>query len=99
MNEIPDRVRVELDRAIDADRDAMRGLLAALVSTPTENPPAAGYRPCVRLIESALQALDIEHERVEIRSPPDAPRAAIFAWIGPPGPTLYFYGHYVVVPA
>jgi succinyl-diaminopimelate desuccinylase len=99
MKGIPERVRVELDRAIDADRDAMRGLLAALVSTPTENPPGTGYVPCVRLIESALQALDIEHERVEIPSPPDASRTAIFAWIGPPGPTLYFHGHYDVVPA
>jgi acetylornithine deacetylase/succinyl-diaminopimelate desuccinylase family protein len=99
MLAIPERVQIDLDRAIDADRDAMRGLLAALVSTPTENPPATGYAPCVRLIESALQALDIEHERVEVPSPPDAPRAAIFAWIGPPGPTLYFHGHYDVVPA
>jgi acetylornithine deacetylase/succinyl-diaminopimelate desuccinylase family protein len=99
MPRIPERVHVELDRAIDADRDPMRGLLAALVSIPTENPPATGYGPCVRLIEGALQALDIEHERVEVASPRDAPRAAIFAWIGPPGPTLYFHGHYDVVPA
>src|SRR5439155_14995434 len=99
MNEIPERVRVDLDRAIDADRDAMRGLLAALVSTPTENPPATRYLPCVRLIESALQALDIDYERVEIPSPPNAPRAAIVAWVGPPGPTLYLHGHYDVVPA
>lgn len=99
MPGIPERMQSELDRAIDADRDAMRRLLAALVSTPTENPPATAYKPCVRLIESALEALDIEHERVDIASPPEAPRAAVFAWIGPPGPTLYFHGHYDVVPA
>jgi acetylornithine deacetylase/succinyl-diaminopimelate desuccinylase family protein len=99
MPESAQRLRSDLDRAIDADRGAMRGLLAALVSMPTENPPGTGYAPCVRLIESALEALDVEHERVEIPSPPEAPRIAVFAWIGAPGPTLYFHGHYDVVPA
>jgi succinyl-diaminopimelate desuccinylase len=89
----------ELVRLIEADRGAMRGLLAALVAAPTENPPARSYRDCVDRLASAVSALGFEHRRIEIRSPADAPREALSAWTGPPGPTLYFHGHYDVVPA
>src|SRR5712692_3684336 len=91
-------MRAEINRAIDADVNAMRGLLAALVSVPTENPPGRCYRECVVLIEAALASLGIEHQRVQIPAA-DPPRDAVFAWIGEPGPTLYFHGHYDVVPA
>src|SRR5205085_8348822 len=37
--------------------------------------------------------------RIDIPSPADAARSALFAWAGPAGPTLYFHGHYDVVPA
>ncbi len=77
----------------------MCGLLAALVAAPTENPPARSYRACVDLLASAVSALGFEHRRLEIPSPADAPREALSAWTGPPGPTLYFHGHYDVVPA
>ena len=86
-------------RAVDDERAAMQDLLAALVSVPTENPPATGYQPCLTLLESTLDRLGLDHERLDIASPSDAPRAAIRAWFGDPGPTLYFHGHYDVVPA
>jgi succinyl-diaminopimelate desuccinylase len=89
----------ELGRLIERDRGAMRGLLAALVAAPTENPPARSYRACVDLLASAVSALGFEHRRIDIRSPSEAPRQALSAWTGPPGPTLYFHGHYDVVPA
>lgn len=89
----------ELSRIIDADREAMIALLAALVAIPSENPPARGCLPCVdRLMEAATDA-GIEWRRIDIPSPADAPRAALLAWSGPSGPTLYFHGHYDVVPA
>jgi hypothetical protein len=46
----------DLTSAIDADRGAMRDLLAALVAIPTENPPATGYLPCVALLESTQRS-------------------------------------------
>ena len=76
----------------------MVALLAALVEVATENPPGRAYLACVDTIERTLSELSFEHERVEIVSP-DAPRAAVAAWVGDPGPTLYFHGHYDVVPA
>jgi succinyl-diaminopimelate desuccinylase len=96
MNEAP---AAELGRMIAADRRAMCGLLAALVAVPTENPPARCCRPCVDLLTSAVSALGFEYRRIDIPSPAGAPRFALAAWIGPPGPTLYFHGHYDVVPA
>ena len=58
----------DLSGALDADRDAMRDLLAALVAIPTENPPATGYGPCVGLLESSLSDLGFKYERIEIPS-------------------------------
>ena len=69
-------------RLIDEDRGAMEELLTALVAIPTENPPATTYRPCVELIESALDQLGVRRERLDIASPADAPRSAVRAWLG-----------------
>lgn len=96
---IPESLIVELGRLVDRDRDAMCALLAALVAVPSENPPARCYRPCVDLLASAMDALSIEHRRIDIPSPAEAPRTALLAWAGEAGPTLYFHGHYDVVPA
>jgi succinyl-diaminopimelate desuccinylase len=95
MSSLSDRVM----RAIDDDRAAMLELLTALVAVPTENPPATTYRAGVELIESAIDRLGLRRERLDIPSPPDAPRSAIRAWVGDSGPVLYFHGHYDVVPA
>jgi succinyl-diaminopimelate desuccinylase len=86
-------------RAIDDERGAMLELLAALVAIPSENPPATKYMPCVELIEATLDRLGFRRERLNIPAPSDAPRAAVRAWLGDTGPTLYFHGHYDVVPA
>src|SRR4030095_4480117 len=88
-----------LMRLIDDGRDAMLELLNALVAIPTENPPATTYRPCVELIESAIDRLGISCERLDIASPAEAPRIAVRRWLGDAGPVLYFHGHYDVLPA
>jgi succinyl-diaminopimelate desuccinylase len=95
----PDPQAAAVSRLIDADRDAMIALLAELVAIPSENPPARACLPCVDLLTKAATDLGLECRRVDIPSPADAPRAALHAWSGPPGPTLYFHGHYDVVPA
>jgi len=88
-----------LVESIDAERDAMRDLLAALVALPTENPPATHYRPCVELLQATLVDLGFEPETIDIPSRGDAPGTAVQAWLGESGPVLYFHGHYDVVPA
>lgn len=77
----------------------MVALLAELVAVPTENPPGRAYADCVQVLERALGTLGFEPERIDLASPADAPRAAVAAYVGKPGPTLYFHGHYDVVPA
>jgi acetylornithine deacetylase/succinyl-diaminopimelate desuccinylase-like protein len=93
------QLAAELVHAIDGDRPAMQDLLARLVAIPTENPPGTGYAECLELLESTLDHLEFSHERLVIPSPTAAPRAALRAWSGSPGPTLYFHGHFDVVPA
>jgi succinyl-diaminopimelate desuccinylase len=89
----------QIVRGLEADSDAMRTLLSALVAIPTENPPATGYAPCVELLESTLTQLGFPFERIDIPSPQDAPRAAVRSWVGESAPALCFHGHYDVVPA
>jgi acetylornithine deacetylase/succinyl-diaminopimelate desuccinylase-like protein len=88
-----------MERRLDADREAMVELLAALVAVPTENPPGRACLPCVDLLRAAAIDLGLDCRGIDIPSPHDEPRAALVAFIGPPGPTLYFHGHYDVVPA
>jgi succinyl-diaminopimelate desuccinylase len=89
----------QIVRGVEADKDAMRTLLSALVAIPTENPPATGYGPCVALLESTLTQLGFPFERIDIPSPADAPRTAIRALVGESVPAVCFHGHYDVVPA
>src|SRR6185295_16842875 len=93
------KISEEIARVLEAERPAMRDLLSALVAIPTENPPATGFAPCVAFLESTLTQLGFPFERLDIPSPPEAPRAAVRAWLGEAGPALCFHGHYDVVPA
>jgi succinyl-diaminopimelate desuccinylase len=94
-----DALRADLARRIAADREAMIALLAELVAIPSENPPARVCVPGVDALAVAVRGAGHEGRRIERPSPPDAPRVALQAWVGPEGPTLYFHGHYDVVPA
>jgi succinyl-diaminopimelate desuccinylase len=87
----------DLCRAIDEDRTSMQTLLSALVAIPSENPPGNEYAACLNALESAAEALGLEHERIELAE--DPPRIALSAWIGRGGPAIHFHGHYDVVPA
>jgi len=93
----------EAEGAVVAQLDewsgAMRKLLATLVAQPTENPPATAYLPCLDVLAGTLSSFGFPYERIEIASPAHAPRAALIATVGARGPTLYFHGHYDVVPA
>jgi acetylornithine deacetylase/succinyl-diaminopimelate desuccinylase family protein len=74
----------------------------ALVGVASENPPGTAYPDCVRVIEARLRALDLEVERVPYRprkGERDASGAAVLlSSVGRGSRTLYFSGHYDVVP-
>jgi succinyl-diaminopimelate desuccinylase len=85
--------------------DEMAALLAELVSVPTENPPGRNYRACADLLEKKLSQGGLICERHEFPAPParpassDEPATSLIASFGSGTRTLYFHGHYDVVPA
>jgi acetylornithine deacetylase/succinyl-diaminopimelate desuccinylase family protein len=83
--------------AIDDERTAMTTMLGGLVGIATENPPGAGYDECLDALADAMRSLGLTPERVATDAL--AQRTALRAFVGDSGPTLYFHGHYDVVPA
>jgi acetylornithine deacetylase/succinyl-diaminopimelate desuccinylase family protein len=78
---------------------AMRDFTEALMAVPTENPPSAHYEACVDVFQEELSRLGIEHEVIAVPDRIAAGRQCVLAGHGPSGRTLYFHGHYDVVPA
>jgi succinyl-diaminopimelate desuccinylase len=82
--------------------DEIVALLAELVAIPTENPPGKQYRRCVDLLEARLREAGLDCERM---GPDLAGKDAAYspesllATHGSGDRTLYFHGHYDVVPA
>ena len=83
-------------------REEMSGFLGELVAIPTENPPGKNYRTCADLLERRIRQLDLDCKRYEPHEPKnettDDP-ACLLASFGDGQRSLYFHGHYDVVPA
>jgi acetylornithine deacetylase/succinyl-diaminopimelate desuccinylase family protein len=89
-------------RAVARHEAGIRAFTAALVAVPTENPPGRRYRDCARLLAGKLRELGLPVEllRVPSRSAARAePRYCVLSSLGDGRRTLYFHGHYDVVPA
>src|SRR5438270_10503093 len=71
--------------------NAMLDLARRLIAIPTENPPGNNYEECAGLLSNELTRLGFEDVRRE--------GACVLAWAGTGPRTLYFSGHYDVVPA
>src|SRR5260221_5815329 len=90
---------------LDPREDEMATLLADLVSEPTETPTGRNYRACADLLKKRLCQAGLTCERHEFPSLPtsaydgDEPAASLMASFGNGKRTLYFHGHYDVVPA
>lgn len=70
---------------------AMLELTKRLVAIPSENPPGSHYEECVRVLLDELERLGFEDPRRE--------GACVVALVGTGPRTLYFSGHFDVVPA
>jgi succinyl-diaminopimelate desuccinylase len=83
-------------------KEEMSGFLAELVAIPTENPPGKNYRTCADLLERRIRQLDLDCKRYEPHEPKnetaDGP-ACLLASFGTGHRSVYFHGHYDVVPA
>src|SRR5271170_4869598 len=77
--------------AVSSHREAMIALTRELVAIPSENPPGNCYAETVRLLSSRLRELGFTETRIE--------RDCVLSFVGEGRRTLYFSGHYDVVPA
>ena len=90
---------------LEPREDEMAALLAKLVSVPTENPPGRNYRACADLLENKLCEAGLTCERHVFPASParadasDETAVSLLASFGSGTRTLYFHGHYDVVPA
>jgi succinyl-diaminopimelate desuccinylase len=80
-----------LTSAIEEHREAMVEWTEQLIAIPTENPPGNNYADAVQLIPSHLEKLGFQ----DIQIVGDC----VLAFTGEGERTLYFSGHYDVVPA
>lgn len=84
----------QIREALAPYRGKMTQLTKTLVAIPTENPPGRAYAECARVLGRALRSMGLK---------PEQPRAAakdcLLAFWGKGERTLYFHGHYDVVPA
>jgi succinyl-diaminopimelate desuccinylase len=91
-----------LEACVRELRDEMIEFTRQLVAVASENPPGSAYPECQRVIASRLRALGVPCERVPYR-PQRGVRdksgaAVLVSRIGTGRRTLYFSGHYDVVP-
>lgn len=89
----------DLRQALAANQDALLEFSQDLVRIPSENPPGTHYRECVERIHREMDRLGIACQVLEVPGPYDRPRYNLLGFYGDGRPTLYFHGHYDVVPA
>jgi succinyl-diaminopimelate desuccinylase len=100
-SDITERLRAWLEPR----EDEMAVLLAELVRVPTENPPGRNYRVCADLLEKKLCQAGLTCERhvspasFASADASDETAVSLTASFGSGTRTLYFHGHYDVVPA
>lgn len=87
-----------LTSALEAHEAALLAFARDLVTIPSENPPGRYYRACVDRIRDELRRLGHDCEVIDGPGEGEHQRFALLAGIGS-GPTVYFHGHYDVVPA
>jgi succinyl-diaminopimelate desuccinylase len=80
--------------------DEMAALLEELVAIDTENPPGRGLGRCGRALRDAMERLGLAPELIKVapRRELDDP-CVVRGQVGDGARTIYFHGHFDVVPA
>ncbi len=85
---------------LESRADEMAALLEQLVAIDTENPPGRALGRCGRLLHHALERLDLSPELIELAPSRELEDPCIVRGGVGDGPrTIYFHGHFDVVPA
>lgn len=88
-----------LTQALAARREALLTFCRDLVAIPTQNPPGDHYPECAERIRAELARLGLPCRILEAPGFPERPRPNLLSVLGEGPRTLYFHGHYDVVPA
>lgn len=90
----------ELAEALEPRKSALLDFARDLITIPTENPPGRHYRRCADRIRRELDRLGFAYQVIEAPAGGEAaPRPNLLSTYGRGRRTLYFHGHYDVVPA
>jgi succinyl-diaminopimelate desuccinylase len=92
-------VQLALRQALEPHKAPMLAFARDLLRIPTENPPGNHYRECVQRICQELERLGLPCQVVEVPGYAGHPRYNVLSFYGNGKRTLYFHGHYDVVPA
>ncbi|MGE0438891.1 MAG: M20 family metallopeptidase [Gemmatimonadales bacterium] len=95
----PAALQRELTAALESRKARIVAFTEDLVRIPSENPPGTHYPECLARIGAELDALGLASERIDPPGFEPLPRANLLAFHGTGRRTLYFHGHYDVVPA
>ena len=80
--------------------EEMAALLEELVAIDTENPPGRGLGRCGRALKAAMERLDLSPELIELAPSRELEEPCVVRGEAGDGPeTVYFHGHFDVVPA
>ncbi|MCK5588006.1 MAG: M20 family metallopeptidase [Candidatus Lokiarchaeota archaeon] len=88
--------------AIISYREEILDFTKILVGIPTENPPGKSYKACIDVIANKLHEIGLDYTVIDVPDIPDRnpfPRYCLLSFYGKGKRTLYFHGHYDVVPA
>jgi acetylornithine deacetylase/succinyl-diaminopimelate desuccinylase family protein len=102
---VNEALKRQLSDAVIVYQDDILQFTQELIAIATENPPGACYRPCVEAIQSKLVELGLDCQVIEVPTQEprggveESPRFCILSHYGSGERTLYFHGHYDVVPA
>jgi succinyl-diaminopimelate desuccinylase len=88
-----------LSQALDAHKAAILAFSQDLIRIASENPPGNHYRECMDRICLELDRLGFTYQVLETPDQPARPRYNLLSFYGNDPRTLYFHGHYDVVPA
>lgn len=92
-------IQPTLTKALDAHKETILAFCQDLIRVASENPPGNYYRECIDRIRLELDRLGFAHKAVETPGYLDRPRYNLLSFYGSGQRTLYFHGHYDVVPA
>ena len=94
-----DRV-AEIEAWLEPRADEMAALVAELVAVDTGNPPGRGLGRCGRILHEALARLGLAAELIELPPAGLLEEPCVVRGSAGAGPrTVYFHGHFDVVPA